>query len=254
MKVTFNEAAQLQKVSSLEEAASIYQQFLDTYKALVQDNRITNKVEFVGKMGNIAEPITDNGEQIYDLQRIWGKHGKDMYRQLLTFFSSLASTKRTPVPNKNFTVDNVTFLIPEDDSNAMLISLKTSPKYGALNIDGMLDNGYILCMKNIAAPSQIEEYEHRLALGIRIYERNDKHKTMYTSMGNGEQSSPMDLCDQDAQAILNQACFIGPEKVLYGLKDGKCYGFREHIPGKAIYHGYLIENPSDKVRRVLGLR
>jgi hypothetical protein len=64
----------------------------------------------------------------------------------------------------------------------------------------------------------------------------------------------MDLSDEDAQALLNQARSIGSEKVLYGLRDGKCYSFREHIPGKAIYHGYLIENPSDKVQRVLGLR
>lgn len=254
MKVTFNEASQLQKVPSLEEAAGIYQQFLDTYKALAQDKRITSKVEFVGKIGDYSAPITENGELIFDLQRLWGKRGKDMNRQLLTFFSSLASTKRTPIPNKNFTVDNVTFLIPEDDSDAMLISLRTLPKYGNLHIDGKLDNGCILCMKNIADISQIEEDEHRIALGIRIYERNPKHKSVYISMGDGEIASPMDLCDEDAQALLNQARSIERGKALYAVKDRKCYGFREHIPGKAIYHGYLIEDPSDKVQRVLGLR
>lgn len=254
MKVTFNEAAHLQKVPTIEEAAGIYQQFLATYNALAQDKRITNKIEFVGKIGDYSAPITENGERIFDLQKLWGKRGKDMNRQLLTFFSSLASTKRTPVPNKYFVVDNVAFLIPEDASAAMLISLQTLPKYGNPYVDGELENGCPLRMKNIANISQIEDDEHRLALGIRLYQHNPKHKTTYTSMGNGEQASPMDLQDEEAQALLNQARSIGPEKVLYAVKNDKCYGFREHIPGKAIYHGYLIEKPTDKVQRDLGLK
>jgi hypothetical protein len=78
---------------------------------------------------------------------VWKKQQPELFRQLITFFSSLASTARTPVPNKLFTVDNASFLIPEDDANAMLISLKTLPKYEELHIDGELDNGCILCMK-----------------------------------------------------------------------------------------------------------
>ena len=253
MKITFNEAARMHKVASIEEAAAIYQQFLDTYMALEQDCRITNKVDFVGKVGDISTPVTIGGNTVYELQKMWGNLGRTKISKLLAIFNSFASTKRTPMPSKNFTVDGITFLIPEDDSNAMLISLETLPKYGAPFIDGKENDDSILCMKNIANTSQIEK-DHRLALGIRLYERNPKHKLVYSAMGDGNLASPMDLVDTAAQELLNRAIAFDAEKVLYAAKGGKCYAFREHEPGKAIYHGYLVDNPSPKVKNALGLK
>ena len=254
MKITFNEASHLQRVSSLEEAADIYQQFLATYMALEQDRRITNKIDFYGNIVDISAPITDAGNVVFDLQKVWGSRGRTIYTKLLTTFNAFASTKRTPVPNKKFTLDDVSFLIPDDDINSMLISLATLPKYEESYLSGRIDDDSSLELKNIAKPAHIEELEHRIALGIRFYEKNPKHKATYTSMGNGEQSSPMDLTDEGAQELLNKAISVGSEKVLYAVKDRKCYAFREHEPGKAVYHGYIVDNPSDKLQKALGLR
>lgn len=252
MDITFNEASHSQKVSSLEEAAGIYCEFLTTYTKLKTDKRITNNINFYGNVVNISAPITYNGDTIFDLQKKWGSRGKTAYSKLLSIFSKFASRKRSPAPCKQFILDGISFLIPEDDHNTMLISLLTLPKYAESYLEGSIEDSSPLAIKNISRLTHIEE--HRVMLGIRCYERNPKHKTTYTYVGNGEQASPMDLSDDEAQEILNTAISFGAEKVLYGVKENKCYAFREHQPGKAVYHGYLVENPPEKVKRTLGIK
>ena len=250
MDITFNEASHSQKVSSLEEAAGIYREFLKTYMALETDRRITN-INFYGNVVDISAPITDNGNTVFDLRKMWGSRGRTEYSKLLSIFSKFASPKRTPFPCKQFILDGISFLIPENDHNTMLISLLTLPKYAEPYLEGNIKDSSPLIVKNISTLIHIEE--HRVILGIRCYERNPKHKTTYTSMRNGEQASPMDLNDQEAQEILNIAISCG-EKVLYAVKENKCYAFREHEPGKAVYHGYLVENPPEKVKKILGMK
>lgn len=250
MDITFNEASHFQKVSSLEEAAGIYREFLNTYTTLEKVKRITNNISFYGNVVDISAPITCNGETIYDLQKMWGNRGKTECSKLLSIFSKFASRKRSPVPCKKFILDGICFLIPEDDHNTILISLLTLPKYTEPYLEGNIEDGSPLPIKNISRPTHIEE--HRVKLGIRCYQRNPKHKPIYTSMGNGRQASPMDLSDQEAQEILNTAISIDTERVLYAVKENKCYVFREHEPGKAIYHGYLDEDPPENVKKNWG--
>ena len=52
----------------------------------------------------------------------------------------------------------------------------------------------------------------------------------------------MTLENKEAQELLNKAIQIDKERTLYAVK-----------PGKKIYHGYELKNPSDLIKRKLGL-
>ena len=97
------------------------------------------------------------------------------------------------------------------------------------------------------------EERTRIPLGIRIYQPNPKHKKVETFLGKGLKIAPMTLENKEAQELLNKAIQIDKERTLYAVKDGKCYAFPEHEPGKKIYHGYELKNPSDLIKRKLGL-
>ena len=256
MKVIFNEAAYSQKVSSLEDASRIYWQFYKTYAALKRVEGITNFKPLYGKRVAITDQVANDGSKISDLQRIWGAQhkgeGRTTFSALLSAFGRVIPIDGELFPSKLFTIDGISFLIPEDDICSMLLSLATHPKYENTTLQGTVNDGSILEMKNISDSSHIEE--HRVALGIRKYERNPKHKDTYDAMGKGRIASPMDLCDEDAQKLLNRAVFVDKERTLYAALNGKCYVFPEHEPGKAIYHGYLDEHPNEKVQRALGLK
>lgn len=256
MKVIFNEAAFTQKVPSLEDASRIYWQFYQTYAALKRAEGITNFNPLYGKRVAITDQVANDGSKISDLQRIWGAQhkgeGRTTFSALLSAFGRVMPIDGGLFPSKLFTIDDISFLIPEDDINSMLLSLATLPKYESITVQGVVNDNSPLELKNISNASHIEE--HRIALGIRRYERNPKHKDTYDTIGKGRIASPMDLCDEDAQALLNRAVLIDKDRTLYAALNGKCYVFPEHEPGKAIYHGYLDEHPNEKVQRALGLK
>lgn len=251
MKITFNKASYCFQLSSLEEASSVYENYINTYRALRKDRRIPGGIEFFGDSIDIMQPITSQGHKIYALKKSWGTRGKDQLSLLLSMFSSLASGMKSPTPSKTVTLDGISFRIPGDDAQTMLISLETTKKYTKLYLNGELEDGSSQSMLNLSHPDHIEA--HRIPLGIRIYQRNPKHKAAYSSMGNGLVASPMDLSDDIAQDLLNSAIPIDKEHTLYASLNGKCYVFPEHEPGKEVYHGYLEEHPSDVVRRKLCL-
>ena len=256
MKVTFNEASLSHKMSSLDGAANVFWQLYMTYCELEKVKKITQNVSLYGKKIYITEQVAQGGKTILDIKKVWeAQHknaGTTAFSGLISMLGRFASFDTNSIPNMQFVLDNISFQIPKDEADTMLLSLATIAKYENLFLEGSLDDGSSLKLKNIAKPIQIEN--HRVAFGIRRYERNPKHKAVYTSMGNGELSSPMDLSDEEAQELLNGAIRVGTDRALYATRQGKCYAFREHEPGKAIYHGYLVERPSDKVQRELGLK
>lgn len=251
MKITFNKASHCIKLSSLEEASNAYGVFVETYCTLRKEKGIPGGIEFLGDPIDILQPITSQGHNIYDLRKCWEKRGRDQLSLILTIFSSLASGKKSPTPYKLVFLDNVSFRIPSDHSQAILFSLETAEKYTALDINVNLPDGSSLTALNISCPDHIKA--HRIPLGIRIYQRNPKHKSTYSSMGNGLVASPMDLSDAEAQDLLNSAIQIDKDRTLYASLNGKCYVFPEHEPGKEIYHGYLEDQPSELVKHKLCL-
>lgn len=162
----------------------------------------------------------------------------------------MASGKSSPTPSKIVKLDDTKFQIPAEE-RTMLISLETARKYAEPFLEGVLEDQPLYRMLNISRADHIEV--HRIPLGIRIYQPNPKHKKVETFLGKGLKIAPMTLENKEAQELLNKAIQIDKERTLYAVKDGKCYAFPEHEPGKKIYHGYELKNPSDLIKRKLGL-
>ncbi len=173
--------------------------------------------------------------------------GKECFLQM---FSMMASGKSSPTPSKIVKLDDTKFQIPAEE-RTMLISLETARKYAEPFLEGVLEDQPLYRMLNISRADHIEV--HRIPLGIRIYQPNPKHKKVETFLGKGLKIAPMTLENKEAQELLNKAIQIDKERTLYAVKDGKCYAFPEHEPGKKIYHGYELKNPSDLIKRKLGL-
>lgn len=251
MKITFNKAAYCVELPSLEEAGVVYKNYIDVYLVLKKEKRIRENIEFFGEAINIQQRITSQGHTIYDLKKCWGKYGVDRQRMLLRMFSMMASGKSSPTPGKTVQLGNIKFQIPAEEKQVMLISLETARKYTEPFLEGMLEDQPAYKMLNISRTDHIEV--HRIPLGIRIYQRNPKHKKVETSIGKGLKAAPMTLEDDEAQELLNTAIQIDKERTLYAVQEGKCYAFPEHEPGKKIYHGYELVNPSDLIKSKLGL-
>ena len=250
MKITFNKAAYCVKLPSLEEAGNVYKNYIDVFFILKKEKRITEGIEFFGEMIDTQQWITSQGHTIYDLKKCWGKYGVDRQRMLLQMFSMMASGKSSPTPSKIVKLDDTKFQIPAEE-RTMLISLETARKYAEPFLEGVLEDQPLYRMLNISRADHIEV--HRIPLGIRIYQPNPKHKKVETFLGKGLKIAPMTLENKEAQELLNKAIQIDKERTLYAVKDGKCYALPEHEPGKKIYHGYELKNPSDLIKRKLGL-
>lgn len=251
MKITFNKAAYCVKLPSLEEAGNVYKNYIDVFFMLKKESRITEGIEFFGEIVDTQQRITSQGHTIYDLKKCWGKYGVDRQRMLLRMFSMMASGKSSPTPSKTVQLGDIKFKIPAEEKQAMLISIETAREYKEPFLEGILEDQPAYRMLNISRADHIEV--HRIPLGIRIYQSNPKHKKIETSLGKGLKIAPMTLEDKEAQELLNKAIQIDKERTLYAVKDGKCYAFPEHEPGKKIYHGYELKNPSDLIKNKLGL-
>ena len=82
---------------------------------------------------------------------------------------------------------------------------------------------------------------HRHELPVRKYEFNPKHKV------NGGWGSEMDLTDEEAQRVLNEAIVAKDDpKHLIAKYDGKYYSFRLHQD--IYYHGYRDDSMPQSLR------
>lgn len=112
-----------------------------------------------------------------------------------------------------------------------VISLVSDTVYELPVLDGKV-GAETVTIKNLSKQEHIQQYEE--ILGIRHYERNKKHrKEPYTDVA-GRYVDAMDLDDQEAQKLLDQAVEI--EGNLYGKRKGQYYCFQKHH--RNCYHGY----------------
>ena len=72
-------------------------------------------------------------------------------------------------------------------------------------------------------------------------------KDRVNNYGGSDPASPMDLNDEDAQNLLNNAILVDGR--LYGRKNNKNYAFQPEQPG--VYHGYIADDLPDHVVRAL---
>lgn len=97
-------------------------------------------------------------------------------------------------------------------------------------------------LKNLSHKDHIEIHRH--ILPIRKYEFNPKHKV------NGGWGSEMDLSDEEAQRVLNEAIVaIDDPKHLIAKYNGNYYSFRLHWD--VYYHGYRDDTMPQNLKNKL---
>ena len=134
-------------------------------------------------------------------------------------------------------------------NNGSLLSLQTKEDF----LEGFIKCFYIengekssdACkveIRNLAVLEHIELHKHELP--IRKYEPNPKHKMNY---GWG---SEMDLRDEIAQVVLNQAVAVDSDsRHLIAKYNGEYYSFRCHYD--VCYHGYKDNSMPEHLKNKL---
>ena len=102
-------------------------------------------------------------------------------------------------------------------------------------------------LRNISKCEHLDYYRNEL--GLRRWIANSvKHKPDRDNpYGKGKVGSRMDLDDEEAQELLNQAIYIKGR--LYGKKDGKYYAFQNERDIN--YHGYIADDMGEDIKRKL---
>lgn len=102
-------------------------------------------------------------------------------------------------------------------------------------------------LRNLSKQEHIEFY--REELGIRRYIANSaKHKfDRENPYGKGKVGSRMDLTDEEAQELLNQAIYVNGR--LYAKKKGCYYAFQ--YEGDVNYHGYRADDLQGNIKSEL---
>lgn len=125
------------------------------------------------------------------------------------------------------------------ENKTLVISLLTNGVFDYPFLKGIIGEREATVL-NISQPIHIED--HSDLLKIRIYEFNPKHKIGY---GWG---SPMDLDDETAQLLLNDAIqYDNDEKCLVNKYNGQFYVFRRHFSN--CYHGYRHDSLPVKIKK-----
>lgn len=133
------------------------------------------------------------------------------------------------------------------ENNGFLLSLKTNEEFnkeivGCNYFRNESDKKEYISIKNLSKIEHIQVHRHDLP--IRIYEFNPKHKI------NGGWGSKMDLSDETAQKVLDEAIVANDaSKHLIAKYDGKYYSFRCHWDN--YYHGYRDDSMPQNLKNRL---
>lgn len=249
MIATFNSASFDAGFENDLEADSGFEQLLEVTLEL-KNECITNHVEYQGSKINLYSRVTKD-RTIYDILNAWrhkGGKGREQSLYMITLLSRIQSCKCVPNPGKDITMEGTTFQIPQNDRDCMLLSLPSRERFRKPMLKGIQENGTDLELPNVAEREHI--WDHRRLLGMRVYQPNPKHTAVSHAYGKGKVASPMQLNQEEAQTLLNQAIEVGDR--LCAAKNGECYMFMNHYD--IYYHGYLEEHPSDKTKLALGLK
>lgn len=149
------------------------------------------------------------------------------------------------MPAQVFEMDGKTSQICVLAQDGMLVSIKTDKLLADTTIDGEIASTKI-SLRNLASEEHIDAYG--VDLGIRKYEANPKHGRMaYAYSSKGKIASPMDLCDEKAQEMLDSAVEVKGK--LYGRYDGKYYAIQ--CTRENIYHAYIVEDMDTHLKNAI---
>lgn len=249
MIAVFNNASFEEWFKTIYEANEAFKKLLNITKELKKEY-ITNRIQYKGEKISLSRQIGKN-ITLYDVLNGWDSEspkGKEERRLMITLLSRIETGLDAPKPGREISIKGVSFLVPMDTSDTMLISLSSNEYFRVYELQALQKDNKIINLPNISEMDHI--WEHRKLLGIRKYESNPKHKEKPYSYGKGKESSPMISDDKKAQWLLNRAVLIDGR--LYTVYNNECFVFMNHID--VYYHGHIVNNPSDKIKKVLKIK
>ena len=192
--------------------------------------------------GATIDAQTELAPNVKLIQLIQDFETRDDQRLLLTILRNL------PHPQYNgedFYIGDEHSAICAFVKNGVTISLDSSSAFSSDRLTGTLA-GQACVIRNISNESHIQI--HSDFLGRRIYEKSPKHglKTYFRA---GERISAMDLSDDEAQLLLDQAIKIGER--LYAKAKGVYYVFPVTLNN--IYHGFRHDSLPEHIRQKIDL-
>lgn len=125
----------------------------------------------------------------------------------------------------------------------IIISLQSHRLFSSAKVEGEIGS-LPYEIRNLSDGTHIEQ--HFEALGYRLYEPNPKHHLVPYLLG-GHTVSPMPLCDEEAQNLLDQA--IEVDGHLLAKQDDTYFEFRSH--SNIRFHGYQNDAISEQIKRKL---
>lgn len=225
MKAVINDVSFQYKFATKNEAVLAYHQWLHICEQLNQ-----KKVRRVQEIyGNSIDTSMEVAPDYKIIQLIQEFQDRDERRRLLGI---LLNSRNYSMKERNIYINEkyseAASLAYED---GILISICSNAIFESEYVLGILEQAEI-SIDNISKESHIKS--HCAKLGIRYYEHNEKHgKRPYIRSG-GSIASEMDLSDEIAQKVLDEA--IELKGHLYGYYNGSYYEFRRTL--KNTYHGY----------------
>lgn len=226
MKAVINELSFQYKFFSKKSAVNAVHQWLDICKEL-SASRIRRVQEIYGNPIDTSAEIAPDYKIIQLIQEFRDREERSRLLGILLNSRSYAteSEQEVWIDGKKSTAG--TFVYKE----GLLISLNSNTIFENEKITAVCNDEPVQ-IDNLAKMEHIQLHSDKL--GIRYYEHNKKHgKKPYIRVG-GVKASEMDLSQDIAQAVLDEAVEIGGH--LYGYYNGCCYEFKK--TEKNTYHGY----------------
>lgn len=223
-----------------ELAVQMVHGFLDICRR-IQKDEITNISEIKTGVIDTQMEISPNYKLIQLIQEFKEREERSMLLSILTNRGTYKEEKSDASK-----IDGKISWICVQARDNFLISLLSADIFSK-PILICVTEGEKLKLRNLSKTEHIEWY--RKELGIRRYVANDKkHKyDRENYYGKGKVGSRMDLCDEEAQALLNKALYIKGR--LYAKKNGHYYAFQKERD--VSYHGYRADDLNDDIKRQL---
>lgn len=217
-------------------------QLLDICKK-IENVEVTNIDEIKTGVIDAQIEIAPNYKLIQLIQEFKGREERSLLISILTN----RGTYKVDEGN-TCKIDGQESYVCAQGINNFLISLVSNPIFSESVIGAIVEEKEIE-LRNISKNEHIDYY--RKELGLRRYIANDKkHKFDRDNFyGKGKIGSRMDLCDEEAQELLNKAVYIKGR--LYAKNKGYYYAFQNERDIN--YHGYRADDLGEDIKRQLDI-
>lgn len=211
--------------------------FLDICKR-IEKEEVTNVHEIKTAVIDTQREICPDWKLIQLLQEFQTREERTFLLGILTNRGTYCSEE-----GDSCQIDGKKSLVCAYAVDNMLVSLLSDELFEKTLVEGILA-GKKITIRNLSKEEHI--YYYRKELGIRRYVANDKkHKPdRENPYGKGKVGSRMDLREEEAQKLLNQAIEIKGR--LYAKKENHYYAFQNERD--IDYHGYRVEDLGDDIK------